>query len=35
MSAILSPPSDIDPERTAQRLRDEVQDALESRGVLP
>lgn len=35
MSAILSPPSSIEPEQTAQRLRDEVQDALESKGVLP
>lgn len=35
MSATLSPPSSIDPERTAQRLRGQVDDALESRGVLP
>lgn len=35
MAAILSPPSAIDPEATARRLRSEVQDALESRGVLP
>ncbi|MGH3680668.1 MAG: ABC transporter substrate-binding protein, partial [Natronosporangium sp.] len=35
MSATLSPPSSIDPERTAERLRGQVDDALESRGVLP
>jgi multiple sugar transport system substrate-binding protein len=35
MSAILSPPSSIDPDRTAQDLREQVDDALDSRGVLP
>ncbi|MGW0504280.1 ABC transporter substrate-binding protein [Micromonospora sp. NPDC003241] len=35
MSAILSPPSAIDPPATADELRDAVADALESRGVLP
>jgi multiple sugar transport system substrate-binding protein len=35
MSAILSPPSGIDPERTADELRGAVADALESKGVLP
>lgn len=35
MSAILSPPSNIDPVSTADRLRDAVQDALDSKGVLP
>jgi multiple sugar transport system substrate-binding protein len=35
MSAILSPPSSIEPAQTAERLRDELEDALESRGVLP
>lgn len=35
MSAALSPPASIDPERTARRLREQVQDALESKGVLP
>lgn len=35
ISATLSPPSSIEPERTAQTLRDLVGDALESRGVLP
>jgi trehalose/maltose transport system substrate-binding protein len=34
-SKVLSPPSDIDPQRTADRLRDELQKALESKGVLP
>ena len=35
MSAILSPPAAIEPESTAEVLRGQVQDALESRGVLP
>ncbi|MFG1777600.1 ABC transporter substrate-binding protein [Micromonospora sp. NPDC049051] len=35
MSAILSPPSAIRPERTANELRDAIADALESKGVLP
>jgi multiple sugar transport system substrate-binding protein len=35
MSATLSPPSAIKPQRTADRLRDSIQDALESKGVLP
>lgn len=35
MSATLSPPSSIEPEQTAQTLREQVGDALESRGVLP
>ncbi|MBB5825526.1 MULTISPECIES: ABC transporter substrate-binding protein [Micromonospora] len=35
MSAILSPPSAIRPERTADELRDAIADALESKGVLP
>jgi multiple sugar transport system substrate-binding protein len=35
MSAVLHPPASIHPERTADRLRDLVQDALESKGVLP
>lgn len=35
ISTALSPPSQIDPERTAARLRDQIQDALDSRGVLP
>ncbi|MEJ3750649.1 ABC transporter substrate-binding protein [Actinomycetes bacterium KLBMP 9797] len=35
MSAILSPPSGIRPEQTAKELRTAVQDALESKGVLP
>jgi multiple sugar transport system substrate-binding protein len=34
-SKVLSPPADIDPQRTADRLRDELQKALESKGVLP
>ncbi|MGK5673221.1 ABC transporter substrate-binding protein [Micromonospora sp. URMC 106] len=35
MSAILSPPSAIDPQRTADELRGAIADALESKGVLP
>lgn len=35
ISTILSPPSEIEPEQTAQRLREQIQDALDSRGVLP
>ncbi|WP_051114880.1 ABC transporter substrate-binding protein [Actinokineospora enzanensis] len=35
VSAILSPPSGIDPPKTAERLRTELQDALDSKGVLP
>jgi multiple sugar transport system substrate-binding protein len=35
ISAVLSPPASIDPEPTAERLRDLIQEALESRGVLP
>jgi trehalose/maltose transport system substrate-binding protein len=34
-SKVLSPPSDIDPQKTAGRLRDELQKALESKGILP
>ncbi|MDK1474801.1 ABC transporter substrate-binding protein [Streptomyces sp. 549] len=32
---VLSPPSAIDPEKTADRLREELDAALESQGVLP
>ncbi|AUS78223.1 ABC transporter substrate-binding protein [Actinoalloteichus sp. AHMU CJ021] len=35
LSHTLSPPSAIDPERTAEELRVSVQKALESKGVLP
>lgn len=35
ISTILSPPADIDPRATADRLRKELQDALDSKGVLP
>ncbi|MDO3703349.1 ABC transporter substrate-binding protein [Micromonospora sp. C28SCA-DRY-2] len=35
MSAMLSPPSAIDPQRTADELRGAIADALESKGVLP
>nr|WP_233158335.1 ABC transporter substrate-binding protein [Actinokineospora bangkokensis] len=35
ISTILSPPADIDPRATAERLRKELQDALDSKGLLP
>jgi multiple sugar transport system substrate-binding protein len=35
ISNILSPPSAIDPPKTADRLRKELTDALSSKGVLP
>jgi multiple sugar transport system substrate-binding protein len=35
LSASLSPPQSIRPQQTADELRDSVQDALESKGVLP
>ncbi|MEU5693702.1 ABC transporter substrate-binding protein [Actinosynnema sp. NPDC020468] len=35
ISTILSPPASIDPKPTADRLRSELQDALDSKGVLP
>jgi multiple sugar transport system substrate-binding protein len=35
ISATLSPPSDIQPRQTVETLRDQIQDALESKGVLP
>jgi multiple sugar transport system substrate-binding protein len=34
-SKVLSPPQDIDPDSTAAELRDQLQKALESKGVLP
>jgi multiple sugar transport system substrate-binding protein len=34
-SKVLSPPSEIDPQKTADRLRNELQKALDSKGVLP
>lgn len=35
MSKVLSPPSEIDPQRTADELRDQLTDALDSKGVIP
>jgi multiple sugar transport system substrate-binding protein len=35
ISTILSPPASINPPATANRLRSELQDALDSKGVLP
>lgn len=35
MAKVLSPPSEIDPRRTAQRLREELAAALDSKGVIP
>ncbi|MBB3039255.1 ABC transporter substrate-binding protein [Hoyosella altamirensis] len=35
VSSALSPPAAIDPEATADELRDRIQDTLEGRGILP
>jgi multiple sugar transport system substrate-binding protein len=35
MSKILSPPADIDPQATADKLREQLSDALQSKGVIP
>ena len=35
VSATLSPPSDIQPRQTVEVLRDRIQDALDSKGVVP
>ncbi|MFC4004276.1 ABC transporter substrate-binding protein [Prauserella oleivorans] len=35
MSKVLSPPSDIDPQGTAEQLREQLTDALDSKGVIP
>lgn len=35
MATVLSPPTAIDPERTAEELRQQLQNALDSKGVLP
>ena len=35
ISTVLSPPAGIDPKATADRLRGQLQDALDSKGVLP
>lgn len=35
ISSTLSPPSQIDPEQTAEELRDSIQDALDGKGILP
>lgn len=35
MAKVLSPPSEIDPQRTAERLREELSAALDSKGVIP
>ncbi|WP_406641085.1 ABC transporter substrate-binding protein [Amycolatopsis sp. WGS_07] len=35
MSKILSPPSAIDPQTTAQKMREQLDDALQSKGVIP
>ncbi|MER7117268.1 ABC transporter substrate-binding protein [Saccharomonospora azurea] len=35
MAKILSPPSAIDPQATAERLRDQLDEALSSKGVIP
>jgi multiple sugar transport system substrate-binding protein len=35
MSKILSPPAEIDPQATAAKLREQLSDALQSKGVIP
>jgi multiple sugar transport system substrate-binding protein len=35
MSKILSPPAEIDPQATADKLREQLNDALQSKGVIP
>ncbi|OXM68117.1 MULTISPECIES: ABC transporter substrate-binding protein [Amycolatopsis] len=35
ISKVLSPPSEIDPQRTAEELRSKLTDALNSKGVIP
>jgi multiple sugar transport system substrate-binding protein len=35
MAKILSPPSDIDPQATAEKLKQQLSDALQSKGVIP
>jgi multiple sugar transport system substrate-binding protein len=35
ISKVLSPPSSIDPQATADKLRDQLNDALNSKGVIP
>jgi multiple sugar transport system substrate-binding protein len=35
ISNVISPPSQIEPEETAERLRSEIQDALDGKGILP
>ncbi|WP_328444878.1 MULTISPECIES: ABC transporter substrate-binding protein [unclassified Amycolatopsis] len=35
MSKILSPPAEIDPKATADKLREQLSDALQSKGVIP
>jgi multiple sugar transport system substrate-binding protein len=35
MSKVLSPPSEIDPKATADKLREELDNALQSKGVIP
>ncbi len=35
VSTDLSPPADIDPEASAERLRSAIQDAIDGKGILP
>lgn len=35
ISNTLSPPADIDPERSAEELRENIQDAIDGKGILP
>ena len=35
VSTTLSPPSSIDPEKTAAELKDKIQQAIDGKGILP
>ena len=35
VSTTLSPPGSIDPEKTAEELEDEIQQAIDGKGILP
>ena len=35
VSTTLSPPASIDPEKTAEELKDKIQQAIDGKGILP
>ena len=35
VSTTLSPPASIDPEKTAEQLKDSIQQAIDGKGILP